>query len=334
MGGGEIRRHADVHGLGRGAPLLLGLVLVVGLVLTACGSARETPPTPPSVTTPSPATDAAPTPGATATSAPAASTLPDLRTIDWREHLLQDPDLQQEPAPAGFPAELGDLYLVYTPAEIAGFPALDGILFGDLDDDGHDEAIIPITSGGTAGLVGLLIYQATPDGPRLVTAKAGFDLSPRMTENGLAVHEPVRADWQPRCCPSAWSETLYRLAGDRLEAMSEQIEPAQGTEQLTVERFYMLLGERRYEEAYALLSPAFQAAHPYDTWVSGFAETEEITAYVAQSEPGTVTVNLATTERDGDGGTRERFFSGTWSVIFSSEQRTWLLDEAAIREVS
>lgn len=274
---------------------------------------------------------ATPTLAATPTATPPTTSL---RDVDWRAVLTGDPALEFGAAPSGFPAELGDLYLPDGPGGVYGFPALDEILYGDLDGDGQEDAVIPFHSGGTAGAIGVLVYRATPDGPRLAAAQPSYKMDIRLDGGELVLRTAAYAGWEPNCCPSAWVETRYRLEGDALVPTAEQVGPVQGSELLTVEHFYGLLDAGDYEAAYAFLSPNFQAANPYDAWVSGYANTERVIAYVAQSEPGRVTVNLEAHERDPAGDTRVRYFSGTWYLIFDTDRRQWLLDRAEIREVA
>lgn len=315
----------------------LAVVLVVAL-LGGCGgsgpSATATSPPIGTSGTPLVATAAVPAVTPTATLTPVASpAAASLRDVDWRAVLTDDPQLDVEPPPPGFPPELGDIYVSDGPDGVYGFPGLGDILFGDLDGDGGEEAVIPLNSGGTAGTVGVLVYRAGEGGPRLTAARPSYKLAARLDGDELVLLEAAYAGWEPNCCPSAWVETRYRLAGDALVPTTEQVEPVQGTELLATERFYTLLSDGRYEEAYDFLSPAFQAEHPYDAWLAGYAHTEAVTAYVAQSEPGRVTVNLEARERDADGAEVVRRFSGTWDLVFSPERRQWLLDRAAIREV-
>ncbi|MDI3340228.1 MAG: hypothetical protein QJR03_06815 [Sphaerobacter sp.] len=319
-------RRGAPSGTGRIAGALLILLCVV--VLAACGGAG------PATATATSAVATAPASPIAASPAPAAATpATALREADWGAVLRADPHLRTEPASPGMPGALGDLYLAEGPGGVSGFPALRDIQFGDLDGDGQEEAIIPLQSDGTSGTIGVLVYRAGPDGPRLAATRAGARLSLRLDGGQLVLREAAYAGWEPNCCPSAWVETRYRLAGDALEPTAERVEPVQGTERLTAEHFYALLADGRYEEAYTFLSPGFQAAHPYDAWRAAYAGTERITAYVAQSEPGRVTVNLETEERAADGAVVIRHFSGTWDLVFSAERKQWLLDRAELKEV-
>ncbi|MBX5445217.1 hypothetical protein [Sphaerobacter sp.] len=296
---------------------------------TGPGAARGTPGVASPVTSVLPLI-ATPTLAATPTASPPTASL---RDVDWRAVLTGDPALDFGAAPSGFPDELGDLYLPDGPGGVYGFPALDEIRYGDLDGDGQEDAVIPFHSGGTAGAIGVLVYRATPDGPRLAAAQSAYKMEIRLDGGELVLRTAAYAGWEPNCCPSAWVETRYRLSGDALVPTAEQVEPVQGGELRTVEHFYGLLDAGDYAAAYTFLSPAFQAANPYDAWVAGFQNTERVIAYVAQSEPSRVTVNLEAHERDPAGDTRVRHFSGTWDLIFDTTRRQWLLDRAEIREV-
>jgi hypothetical protein len=255
-----------------------------------------------------------------------------LRAADWNAIISQEPAVNHPPPPP-YLAGAGPFIEFKTPGAIPGFADLQDIIYGDISGDGREEALIPIVSGGTAGTVGYLIYFAGDREPVFATALTGYKLGARATNGQLVVLEPIYAGWEGNCCPSGISETRYRLIGATLDRIARDERGIPEAIPQTVERFYQLLNERQFRDAYTFLSPDFQATNPYDRWVEGFANTTEIRAEAALI-PGqnAATVNLTVTERTASGQSTRRF-SGRWNVIWSSPARQWLLHQPQITEV-
>ena len=130
-------------------------------------------------------------------------------------------------------------------------------------------------------------------------------------------------------------QASYRLAGSVLRLLEvpgesplwlftgEDERPATFAE-VTVVAFYRALQEDRFEEAYAFLSPDFQAANPYLAWRSGFATTRRIEV---ETRPGVevtdergrsvyeVLVRLIVVDAAAGGGTVTRRFAGVWRLV-------------------
>ena len=87
--------------------------------------------------------------------------------------------------------------------------------------------MIPIHSGGTAGLIGYLLYWISDGTPRLVEARGGFyraGFKPGLIaqdEIGLIIEQPVYAAGEPNCCPSRSTFTQYQVAETGLIQMGE-----------------------------------------------------------------------------------------------------------------
>ncbi|MCS6803015.1 MAG: hypothetical protein RMM58_14350 [Chloroflexota bacterium] len=269
----------------------------------------------------------------TATSTPVRNTSTvNLRAADWNTIVSQEPAVNHPPPPP-YLAGAGPFIEFKTPGSIPGFADLQDIIYGDISGDGREEAIIPIVSGGTAGTVGYLIYFAGDREPVFATSLTGYKLGARATNGQLVVLEPIYAGWEANCCPSGISETRYRLIGATLDRIARDERGIPEAIPQTVERFYQLLNERQFRDAYTFLSPEFQAANPYDRWVEGVAATTEIRAE-ASLIPGqnAASVNLTVTERTPSGQSTRRF-SGRWNVIWSSPARQWLLHQPQLAEV-
>jgi hypothetical protein len=162
--------------------------------------------------------------------------------VDWRAVLTADPRVQvQSRLPPGqYPASDDTLVWIVTPLfgsdpptsdlsggqELAGAAALGQVVYGDVAGDGSTAAVIPVYSGGTAGLIGVLVYQVGSPAPRLVSAMGGYNLGlPRIRDGGLEIAEPEYGAGAPNCCPSSFRVVTYHLAGDVLTATGERQEP-------------------------------------------------------------------------------------------------------------
>jgi hypothetical protein len=162
--------------------------------------------------------------------------------VDWRAVLTADPRVQVQPRlpPGQYPGSDDTLVWIVTPLfgsdpptsnlaggqELAGAAALGQVVYGDVADDGSTAAVIPVSSGGTAGLVGFLVYRVGSPAPQLVSAMAGYNLGlPQIRDGRLEIAEPEYGTGAPNCCPASFRVVTYRLVGDLLTATGERQEP-------------------------------------------------------------------------------------------------------------
>ncbi len=104
----------------------------------------------------------------------------------------------------------------------------------------------------------------------------------------------------------------------------------------SVRQFYGHLNNGDFQLAWDLLSPPYQAALDFETWVKGYSATRSIhvtsTRVTAQNGPqATVEVSIAATDAAGT-GVRTTAFAGTWEMIFAAGR--WMLDAPAMHQVS
>lgn len=73
----------------------------------------------------------------------------DITKVDWKAVVLADVKLKK---PAG-ELPLNDKYPnILAPNKIQGYAIYDSLTYGDLTGDGTPEAVMPVSSGGTAGV--------------------------------------------------------------------------------------------------------------------------------------------------------------------------------------
>lgn len=258
-----------------------------------------------------------------------------LRQVDWYTALAQDPHITVDVSIPALDAPAVGPYITvdFGGRQVAGYPVPGDTRFGDLDGDGAEEAVINVVSGGTAGQTGLLVFHQSDGGPLLVAVLDGYKMGARIVDDRLVVAVASYAGFEPNCCPSAILTTTYALGSDGLVAVSTSEErlPIQA---ITVAGYYQALDRKDFASAYAFLSPAYQATHPYDRFVAGYATTISIRAQTTDTDtPDVVHVELTATDSAADGGRVTRRFAGSWTLIWSADTHRWLLDRAEITAV-
>ncbi len=148
----------------------------------------------------------------------------------------EPPDAPLATAPSDAPGTLGSLREAdfTAPAVLAQLFQLSGVAaeveparthFEDLiGDDGVEEAVVFVESGGTAGDVGAAVYRLV-DGRAQLTQyiRAGGHVLVRL--GLIVVQQGVYASGDPQCCPSSLRETAYGWDGERFAELSTQVVP-------------------------------------------------------------------------------------------------------------
>ena len=100
------------------------------------------------------------------------------------------------------------------------------VVYADLTGDQREEAIVPVTSQGTQGNIGYLVFRLESDQPDVIltrtvdrTSASGLQMS---AEDGVLLE--TRGEFgpdDPFCCPSQLRETTFRWDGSQLQVDSE-----------------------------------------------------------------------------------------------------------------
>jgi hypothetical protein len=100
------------------------------------------------------------------------------------------------------------------------------VIYTDLTGDRREEAIVPVTSQGTQGNVGYLVFTLDSDEPEVIltrtvdrTSASGLQMS---AEDGVLLE--TRGEFGPEdalCCPSQLRETTFRWDGSALQVDNE-----------------------------------------------------------------------------------------------------------------
>jgi hypothetical protein len=190
----------------RPAALVHAIVMlsVVAAAFGACGGAGGSKTATPAQSPP--AGTAAVTPGATATSSVGIRTL-DLSTVA---------DVQ------GVIAGTGGQYVQA------------GVIYADLTGDGVDDALVPISSGGTMGDIAFLVLA--PSGGETKTLLKEIPLggsgglSVAVVDGQIVMTQPVYGPNDPNCCPSALRKTTYVWNGSAfaVQSVTTDVNPTGG----------------------------------------------------------------------------------------------------------
>ena len=187
---GSYPRKSLLHRPGWALGLLL---LVAALAVAACSKQGEEQP--PATTSPSPESTAA-----------AASVTP-------------NPEIDQ--------VDFSQVLAVQDLLELTGGRLLpQEIIFADLTGDGSDEAVVPISSGGTGGNIAYAVfgYRGGSLQELLVANPAAGRVMISIEDGMLVDTQPVYAPEDPLCCPSQLQHTYYRWDGSRFVVDHQETE--------------------------------------------------------------------------------------------------------------
>ncbi len=95
----------------------------------------------------------------------------------------------------------------------------DSVLYADLTDDGAEDAVVPVSSGGTLGDVGFIVLMLGDDAVEAlltVEADAGTGISVSIEDGMLVTLEPAPGLDDPECCPSQFFRKVYVWDGSSL----------------------------------------------------------------------------------------------------------------------
>jgi hypothetical protein len=105
------------------------------------------------------------------------------------------------------------------------------IVYADLTGDGVEEAVVPLSSGGTAGDVAFIVLTPDSGGARTLLQEHPQDtlgLTVEVIDDKLVMTEAVRAPDDAECCPSMLRKTTYGWNGAALALESVQTVPGAG----------------------------------------------------------------------------------------------------------
>ena len=183
--------------------LALAALAAVALLGAACGgggsSSSQSTATAPSVATGTPGAGTTPMAGSTATDA--------IRSID----LEHSAPVQQAIKATG------------------GQFVASQVLYGDLTGDGIEEAVVPVSSGGTMGDIAYVVLTPSDGGVAVLPMEQGDSATGSVTvdivDGKLVDTRPEYGPTDPECCPSMLRKTAYAWNGSKFAIASSQSIP-------------------------------------------------------------------------------------------------------------
>ncbi|MEZ5233373.1 MAG: hypothetical protein R2749_11805 [Acidimicrobiales bacterium] len=175
----------------------------------------------------------------------------------------------------------------------AGYVAPEAAQLTDLSRDGHDEAVIPLVAADGTG-TGVLVLTPTDGPPALVGNDAfygSFGVGTRVTvESGeFVLRHFVGGGWEPACCLSGEVTRRFRSDGTTMIEAAAPLEVGNpAAKGFTIDRFYLLLGQKNYDAANLLLTEAERNRTAVSQWPSWWQSAAQMT------------VNILDTPRDDD----------------------------------
>jgi hypothetical protein len=109
------------------------------------------------------------------------------------------------------------------------------VIYVDLTGDGLEDAVVPVTSGGTVGNIAYIVLSMPKTDPiailtrRLEQGSAGGLKMAVDNSKGRSVLVETAAqygDKDPFCCPSVLRRTTFRWDGSKLQVEREEKTPA------------------------------------------------------------------------------------------------------------
>jgi hypothetical protein len=90
------------------------------------------------------------------------------------------------------------------------------VVYADLTDDGQDEAVVPISSGGTAGDIAFAVFTLHDGVLDELLARAPGQVAVAVEDGQLIETQPIYGPNDPNCCPSQLKNIYYRWDGHAL----------------------------------------------------------------------------------------------------------------------
>jgi hypothetical protein len=249
-----------------------------------------------------------------------------IRTTNWFQVLINDPNLKYDRSVDGKSLGIPGPYL--NAGGAYGHAMLENISYGDISGDAREEAVIPLHSGGTAGVTGMLLYTTSPDGkPKFAQALGGYKMSASIQAGQLRITMPIYAGWEPNCCPTGFNVTRYALnsATGKLQIQGSQSGPLEDTHTQAVEQYYNYLSNKKYKEAYDLLSASFQSTQSFAKYQAGYANTKFLDYKVTKVDASRARAEIIAQE----GNLPANKYFIYWSLVWS-EKGGWKLNKADV----
>jgi hypothetical protein len=104
------------------------------------------------------------------------------------------------------------------------------IIYADVTEDGVDDAVVPISTGGEGGDIAVFVFGYEPGGltELLRVSAAGLPVKVTVTNGVVQGDIPEYAPGDPFCCPSNLHRTTYKWDGQQLVVAKQETVPGVG----------------------------------------------------------------------------------------------------------
>jgi hypothetical protein len=195
----------------------------------------------------------------------------------------------------------------------------------DVSGDGSPEFVLPVDSGGSAGLTGVLIYADADTSRPPLAWHSGYRMTVSAANGTLQLQEPAFTRYDDECCPSGALHTRWKLTNNRLRAMGEHVAGVPGTSAAAVAEYYRLIKAHNARAAHNLLSPLLKRQYPLNAWLPGAEAIVDMHYNVTQLPDNKVRAQVSVSERTSQGVVLRQYLC-VWSVVWSNGANQWLLD--------
>jgi hypothetical protein len=268
-----------------------------------------------------------------------------IRKVKWAKLLAHEFEIDSEMT--GTYGQ-GAYYLVGEDNEQSGgfldttfFP----IIYRDLNHDGREDAVLTLSCPGSGSFATCLIFLQTAHGPKYVGCAGGPHYVDTLSGDTLLIITAHWVGFDPQCCNRAHEYQRIIAEGDSIRFLPLVVKPVEGMGWVTVKSFYDYLDYKKKNDmaiAYGMLSPDYRNAHPYDTWLNGYATMDSVNVDVDKNSPDSAVRVKITSYDNIDGRTVIKHFAGVWHLKFITNNREmddrteiadWFLDRPEIHEV-
>ena len=104
------------------------------------------------------------------------------------------------------------------------------VVYADVTGDGFDEAIVPVSSGGTLGSLGFFVVTPEGDTARILMQEFPAEstgLTVTVVGDKVELLQPAPGPDDPECCPGFFRRTIYAWNGSALavESVTTELNP-------------------------------------------------------------------------------------------------------------
>ena len=104
------------------------------------------------------------------------------------------------------------------------------VVYADVTGDGFDDAIVPVSSGGTLGYLGFFVVTPEGDTARILMQEFPAEstgLTVTVVGEKIELLQPAPGPDDPECCPSFFRRTIYAWNGNALavESVTTELNP-------------------------------------------------------------------------------------------------------------